>query len=135
MIELPFLHQREWDRLLLACDINFVRGEESLSRAALSGRPFLWQAYPLAEEEHMEKVEALCRLIFPEKEDFIELFLQYNRGKGGENFALLWQNYDAVKPIFEGFAKNLEKNGNCTQKILQFFDTHILEKKRNTKWF
>ena len=40
MARLPFLRQEAWDDVLLSADFSIVRGEESLARAALSGRPF-----------------------------------------------------------------------------------------------
>jgi hypothetical protein len=78
-VELPFLAQSEWDKLLFACDINLVRGEESLSRAALSGRPFLWQAYPLEDQEHLNKVDAFCEILCRNRSDLKELFFLYNK--------------------------------------------------------
>jgi len=46
VVELPLLRQTTWDAFLAASDFAIVRGEETLSRAALLGRPFLWQCYP-----------------------------------------------------------------------------------------
>jgi uncharacterized repeat protein (TIGR03837 family) len=60
-IALPFLPQEAWDGLLAASDFSIVRGEDSWARAALAGRPFLWQAYPQAERYQMVKVEAFLR--------------------------------------------------------------------------
>ncbi len=59
VLQLPFLPQTDWDRLLLDSDFLIVRGEDSLSRAVLSGLPFLWQAYPQAEKQQLVKLEAL----------------------------------------------------------------------------
>jgi len=58
-LPLPALSQSGFDRLLWACDLNLVRGEDSLVRAIWAGRPFLWQAYVQAEAAHRAKVEAL----------------------------------------------------------------------------
>jgi len=55
---LPFLPQAEYDRLLWLCDINFVRGEESLTRAIWSGKPFIWQIYPTEDQAHHTKLKA-----------------------------------------------------------------------------
>ena len=55
---LPFLPQSEYDRLLWMCDINYVRGEESLSRAIWSGKPFIWQIYPTRDAAHHAKLNA-----------------------------------------------------------------------------
>ena len=54
----PFLSQDDYVRMLWACDWNFVRGEDSFVRAHWAGRPFVWQAYPQAEEAHRLKVQS-----------------------------------------------------------------------------
>jgi uncharacterized repeat protein (TIGR03837 family) len=55
---LPFLPQRRYDELLWACDLNFVRGEDSFVRAQWAAKPFVWQIYPQAENAHLAKLEA-----------------------------------------------------------------------------
>lgn len=55
---LPFLAQTDYDRLLWSCDLNCVRGEDSLVRALWSGRPLIWQAYRQADSAHQPKLEA-----------------------------------------------------------------------------
>ncbi|MCH8539094.1 MAG: elongation factor P maturation arginine rhamnosyltransferase EarP [Alkalimonas sp.] len=55
---LPFMDQAEFDQLLWWCDINFVRGEDSLIRAIWAGAPFVWQLYRQQEQAHMEKLNA-----------------------------------------------------------------------------
>ena len=52
---MPQLH---YDALLASCDLNFVRGEDSLARALLAGRAFVWQIYPQADGAHAAKLEA-----------------------------------------------------------------------------
>ena len=55
---LPFTDQDGYDELLWACDINFVRGEDSFVRAQWAGRPFVWHIYPQDENAHRPKLEA-----------------------------------------------------------------------------
>ncbi len=55
---LPFLAQQQYDRLLWACDLNIVRGEDSFVRAQFAGRPVLWQAYVQEGDAHGKKVQA-----------------------------------------------------------------------------
>jgi uncharacterized repeat protein (TIGR03837 family) len=57
---LPFVEQELYDELLWACDINFVRGEDSCVRAQWAAKPFIWQIYPQHDGVHLEKLEALC---------------------------------------------------------------------------
>lgn len=55
---LPWLTQRDYDRLLWACELNFVRGEDSFVRAQWAGRPFVWHIYPQHDGAHLPKLEA-----------------------------------------------------------------------------
>jgi uncharacterized repeat protein (TIGR03837 family) len=55
---LPYLTQADFDRLLWSCDLNFVRGEDSLVRAIWAGAPFVWQAYPQDDGAHHAKLAA-----------------------------------------------------------------------------
>lgn len=56
---LPWLDQDGYDALLAACDINFVRGEDSLVRAIWAGAPMVWQAYPQHDGAHFAKLQAM----------------------------------------------------------------------------
>lgn len=55
---LPWLSQDDYDHLLWACDLNFVRGEDSLVRAIWADRPFVWQLYPQEDHAHRQKLLA-----------------------------------------------------------------------------
>ncbi|MGK6307636.1 elongation factor P maturation arginine rhamnosyltransferase EarP [Variovorax sp. DT-64] len=55
---LPHLSQTDFDHLLWACDLNFVRGEDSLVRALWAGAPFVWQIYPQDDDAHHTKLDA-----------------------------------------------------------------------------
>jgi uncharacterized repeat protein (TIGR03837 family) len=59
---LPFLPQARYDEVLWACDLNFVRGEDSFVRAQWAAKPFVWQIYPQAEDAHMVKLDAFLAL-------------------------------------------------------------------------
>ena len=60
---LPLLTQAEFDHLLWASDINFVRGEDSMVRAIWAGKPFIWQIYPQADGAHRPKLEAFLDML------------------------------------------------------------------------
>ncbi|MEP6965938.1 MAG: elongation factor P maturation arginine rhamnosyltransferase EarP [Polaromonas sp.] len=55
---LPWLTQAAYDELLWACDLNFVRGEDSLARALWAAKPFVWQIYPQHDDAHLHKLKA-----------------------------------------------------------------------------
>jgi len=55
---IPFTDQDDYDRLLWACDLNFVRGEDSFVRAQWAARPLVWHIYPQKENAHVVKLDA-----------------------------------------------------------------------------
>ncbi len=50
--------QPAFDEMLWACDLNLVRGEDSLVRALWAGQPFVWQIYPQHDDAHHAKLLA-----------------------------------------------------------------------------
>ena len=50
--------QSAFDEMLWACDLNFVRGEDSLVRALWAGQPFVWHIYPQHDDAHHAKLHA-----------------------------------------------------------------------------
>ena len=55
---LPALTQQDFDHLLWSCDLNFVRGEDSLVRAIWAKKPFVWHIYAQQDDAHMHKLDA-----------------------------------------------------------------------------
>lgn len=55
---LPLLSQPDFDHLLWSCDLNFVRGEDSLVRALWAGKPLVWHIYPQHDDAHHAKLSA-----------------------------------------------------------------------------
>ena len=134
--ELPFLSQEEWDKNLFAQDILFVRGEDSLSRACLSGKPFVWQAYLQDDNYQLVKVRALLARMRPHfaPGDFAALenfWLLYNgaessgkpktAGAAMEEACYEFLNRsDKMKAGFEAFARSLFELGNFAEKLDEF---------------
>ena len=58
---LPYLSQTDFDHLLWSCDLNMVRGEDSLVRALWAGKPFVWHIYPQDDQAHHDKLAAFAR--------------------------------------------------------------------------
>ncbi len=87
---LPYLSQPDYDRLLRACDLNCVRGEDSFVRAQWAGKPFLWQIYFQDDGAHGPKLEAFLRLYRPDAAT-TALFRAWN-GRG---------NWPAVLPSLD----------------------------------
>lgn len=82
---LPPLPQVQFDQLLWACDLNFVRGEDSFVRAQWAGHPFVWQIYPQGDGAHEIKLEA-----------FLDRFLRDADPELGERIRHLWRAWNGM---------------------------------------
>ena len=86
---LPGLTQRDYDYLLWASDLNFVRGEDSFVRAQWAGKPFVWQAYPQHDGVHLDKLEAfLARFLAGAEAD----------AAFGADLRAFWRAWNAATP-------------------------------------
>ena len=56
--QLAHCSQSAFDELLWACDLNCVRGEDSLVRALWAGQPLVWHIYPQHDDAHHAKLQA-----------------------------------------------------------------------------
>lgn len=74
---LPHLTQLDFDRLLWSCDLNLVRGEDSLVRAIWARAPFLWQIYEQSDLAHVNKLMAFLRVTQTD-DDLISRHLWWN---------------------------------------------------------
>ncbi len=98
--EFQFLPQEDYDRLLWACDCNFVRGEDSFVRAQWSARPFVWQIYPQQQDAHRPKLDAfLARycvgLPLPAAEDLRDFWHAWNTPAALPDWATFWHHRSA----------------------------------------
>jgi uncharacterized repeat protein (TIGR03837 family) len=129
---LPFLRQEAWDGLLATCDFLIVRGEDSMSRAALSGRPFLWQAYPQEAAHQLVKVKALLDRLRPHFTEAAfqpveSAFLAFNDRlkdspalSGEERILPLLGNKGGLAGGFAAFSETLVYNGNLASNLMTF---------------
>ncbi len=60
---LPLLPQAVFDQLLALCDLNLVRGEDSLTQAVQAGKPCVWQIYPQVDGAHQPKLQAYLQAL------------------------------------------------------------------------
>ena len=131
---LPFMPQQEWDDILYCQNFLFVRGEDSLSRACLSGIPFIWHAYKQDENYQLVKVQALLDRMQPffEPETFrilSDFSIAYNTpGANLPDFLAILHSYEVLQSGFEAFAQSLYKNGDLADHLLSYIMKISIEK-------
>lgn len=122
---LPFVEQERYDELLWACEVNFVRGEDSCVRAQWAGKPFIWQIYPQHDAVHWNKLQAFLNLynapLSPPVSGAVQgLWQAWNSGEGAGS---AWPAFDAVRselgPHAYRWAQELAAN-NLALNLLDF---------------
>lgn len=126
---LPFTDQDAYDRLLWACDLNFVRGEDSCVRAQWASRPMVWQAYPQAERAHWDKVDALLAryaagLDAAAAAAVRGLWQLWNGMAADADMAQTWRAWRSQRTAIERHAdvwcRHLDSAGNLVGKLVEF---------------
>lgn len=136
---LPFLSQADYDRLLWACDVNFVRGEDSFVRAQWAQKPFVWQIYPQAEQVHLIKLDAfLDRYLseFPHAESVRRFWHAWNGALGqaaadaaagtakGDEIGSAWGDFFANRQTIAEHGKiwvsQLDRTGDLANNLATF---------------
>lgn len=85
---IPFLEQNRYDQLLRACDLNFVRGEDSFVRAQWAGKPFVWNIYPQSGNAHWKKLNA-----------FLEIYTEHMPDKTASALQKFWHGWNVMDEI------------------------------------
>ena len=108
---LPFLTQADYDELLWACDLNFVRGEDSWIRALWSAKPFVWQPYRQDDDLHITKLNASFDVYAPNHDAILK------------DFHLAWLSNEITPQLWNALCENLSRLQKCAEK-----QTHEFEK-------
>lgn len=132
---IPFLPQAQYDRLLWACDLNLVRGEDSIVRAQWAGRPFVWHIYPQDEQLHHVKLRAFLQRFSPDLSAANDLNLRWN-GALAEAAAAddavaqwqaCWRDYAATmqqsRERTEQWQGEMAAHGDLAGNLLRFAET------------
>lgn len=129
---MPFLSQQDYDRLLWACDINFVRGEDSIIRAHWAAKPFIWQIYRQDEDAHLVKLqaflqrytEAMPAMMAEKVNDF---FMRWNTS---QNLGAEWKDFAANLPQLTEYnqfwATKLSAYGDLASNLVRFVEKKII---------
>jgi uncharacterized repeat protein (TIGR03837 family) len=116
---MPFIPQRDFDRLLCLADFNMVRGEDSLVRAILAEKPFIWNAYLQDKKYHRVKVAALLDLLRGYFEDG-NIFGQYRELMVEFNDRADEDSEQRTREAYTGFFRNLNKIERAVREISYF---------------
>lgn len=115
----PRLTQQDYDHLLWSCDLNFVRGEDSLVRALWAGQPFVWHIYPQHDNAHHAKLAAF--LDWLEAPPSLKAF--HRAWNGLTSPATVWPGWDIVQgwgPCVRAARQRLLAQPDLVSQLLGF---------------
>lgn len=126
---LPFVAQPDYDKLLWACDLNFVRGEDSFVRAQWADKPFIWHIYPQDKNLHHVKLRAFLQRYAGGIDSLVDVSLAWN--EAGNDDSADSATWNAIWPPFLDDLPNIAKrttdwqqeiaaNGDFASNLLNF---------------
>ncbi|BDU50430.1 elongation factor P maturation arginine rhamnosyltransferase EarP [Haliovirga abyssi] len=139
ILYMPFFIQKDYDYLINLMDFNFVRGEESLARATISGIPFLWHIYKQEEYIHLDKLNSFLDRMSENIDINADIFKKYKdisistnnilKDEIENNFEI---NFDDLFNIildnssfFKKFSEYLIKKCDLTKQLIEFINEKI----------
>jgi uncharacterized repeat protein (TIGR03837 family) len=122
---LPFVPQPDYDRLLWACDLNFVRGEDSWVRAQWAGKPFVWHIYPQDENLHHKKLRAFLGRYAAGLDSLDAFSLHWNGAAGAAgDWAAMWsalrRDGARIEARSAEWQAEMLKNGDLASNLIGF---------------
>lgn len=124
---LPFVRQQEFDLLLWSCDMNFVRGEDSLVRAIWAARPLVWQPYPQDDQAHVAKLAAWLEILPPHEPGLSNVRSSFCHAWGqgdGAQCAASWPAFQEALPQLQrhadSYAQQLSNAPGLARQLLSF---------------
>ncbi|MCL6468756.1 MAG: elongation factor P maturation arginine rhamnosyltransferase EarP, partial [Ralstonia sp.] len=126
----PFVPQEHYDPLLWACDINFVRGEDSFVRAQWALKPFVWHIYPQSDDVHLAKLDAFLARYTPAlAEADAKALIAFWHAWNGAPAPLNWTDFAAAAPRLRARAVTWEQSlmqlGDLAANLVAFCEKQV----------
>lgn len=108
---MPFFELDDYNNFLHICDINIVRGENSLVSSLLTWNVTLWDIYKENNDAHIYKIDDFIDFLakFSFNNDYFNIFKDFNLGdkyKNFENIIFKWEDYKTNFLNLKDYIKN-----------------------------
>ncbi|MBC3919734.1 elongation factor P maturation arginine rhamnosyltransferase EarP [Undibacterium sp. CY18W] len=122
---LPFIPQADYDRLLWACDLNFVRGEDSFVRAQWANKAFIWHIYPQDKSLHHVKLNAFLKTCSSCTSSLAAFARAWNDASMETvDWSQLWPALQAdmhqIADLSTEWQQKMRENGDLASNLLKF---------------
>lgn len=121
---ISFLPQNAFDYLLWLCDLNFVRGEDSLGRALLAAKPLIWHIYPTEDNAHWDKLTAFMDA-YEMPTSLHDLTVTWNQQTDCHALSLVLSELPTLKQHAAQFQKNILTLGELSTNLVSFIESKV----------
>lgn len=121
---IDFLPQKEFDYLLWLCDLNFVRGEDSLGRALLAAKPVVWHIYPTEDNAHWEKLTAFIEA-YEMPKSLHELNISWNQQTSCHTLATVLSECSDLKQHATVVQAKILSLGELSTNLVSFIESKV----------
>ncbi len=129
---LPWLSQDAYDVLLAACDLNFVRGEDSWIRAIWAGKPFVWRPYPQDDGADRGKLDAFLQLCAPDFDNECQAAIGQLMHAWRENtdvdqaWPRWFARYPSIATGFRRFSQRISAQQDLARRLVEFIERRLV---------
>jgi uncharacterized repeat protein (TIGR03837 family) len=127
---LPYTDQNGFDDMLWACDLNFVRGEDSLVRALWAGQPFIWQIYPQDDHAHHAKLEAFLDWL-QAPESLRKAHRVWNAMEAGDGSAMNAAAWTEWTSVVQAARQKLSQQDDLLTQMIRSIETLSFQPRQN----
>lgn len=116
---MPFFEIDDYNNFLYICDINIVRGENSLVSSLLTWNVTLWDIYKENNDAHIYKIDDFIYFLndFSFPQNYLDIFKNFNLGNKYKNFENITLKREYYKPNFIYLKDYIIKNCDAYDKI------------------
>lgn len=124
---LPYIQQENFDKLLWCCDLNCLRGEDSVVRGQWAAKPLLWHIYPQDEDAHLVKLNAFLALYSDLLGDdaLYALSSMWSAWNNGADMHGAWQRFIQYEKELQSHAlrwsEQQNKQADLVTKLARFY--------------
>lgn len=122
--------QNNYNYIIKSCDLNIVRGEDSITQAVINGTPYLWHIYKQQDNAHFDKLKAFIELLTKDasvelKNIISEAFFNLNDTSSDEgiNFDEFMIKYDEIFRLCTAWSKLLIQNNSLGRNLSEFINS------------
>lgn len=121
---MPFFEINDYNNFLRICDLNVVRGENSLISSLVTWKPTLWDIYKENNNAHIYKIDDFIKFLkfFYFDNNYFDIFKNFNENQKYESLDIFIKNRLLYNQNFIKIWKYINENCDLSKKIKEILN-------------